>query len=627
MITRCRARSAWAPARRCSCRLVFCPTAGIRSLELVADGAPGPWRPRHAAAGPLPCAASGARPLRDRGDVHRSRVEEDPGLRSYRSGFWGLAEFGPGGREPAAPRPAGGLDDGAVMEASLGELDPAGVDAASCAPGPAPTAGGHLHGHLRPAAGLLRRQSTRSGRRPQQLGLRDQRRLLDDPTLAASRPRSATIRGSRSRARPAARLLRQLRAGAGSRPGRCRLRRARRPGRRLAPGQVRDALASIGDAQLVYSDARVISPGGELLADTYWSQRRNNHTDIASLLMANSVTGAASLFPRELLDDALPFPPAQFAHFHDHWLALVALALGDIEFVDRPLYDYVQHDGAVLGHAAANRVTGLRDRLGRLGDNPRERIGRWRMHYFVDNQRLAQLTAMLELRCGDRTAPASGGHWRASAAAERSPLALGRLGGARDPGAGAAPPQTLGAEVGLSLAFLWRRLLHVSARGDRPRRMLRLDSVPPPNLAPRPGRKGPDTGSVRTVVDKIAPLELAVRDDAPAAAEPPGAHDRPQAPVRGLHRQVQPGPPAGRAWPPRPDRDGGPRGPAPARLAAAARVLRGPRGPARSVESLSGGSHRASRSTAATASSPRPGGARTSRPPPCARWRPTPSPT
>ena len=281
------------------------------------------------------------------------------------------------------------------------------------------------------------------------------------------------------------------------------------------PDKLATLLGALGDAQLVYSDQRVLSPTGELVADTYWSTRRNNHTDITSLLMANSVTGAASLFPRRLLDDALPFPPAQFAHFHDHWIALVALSLGDIAFVDRPLYDYVQHDGAVLGHAAANRVTALRDRLGRLGDDPRERVGRWRMHYFVDNQRLAQLAAMLEMRVGDRTAPAKRRALARVTAADHSLLALGRLAARAVPELAGRRPETLGAEVGLSLAYLWRGLLRASARGDRPRRTLRLDSVPPPNLAPRPGRKGPDAGSVRTVADKIAPLELAVRDDAP----------------------------------------------------------------------------------------------------------------
>ena len=52
----------------------------------------------------------------------------------------------------------------------------------------------------------------------------------------------------------------------------------------------------------MYSDARIVDEDGELLAETYWQERRNNHDDIASVLMANSVTGAASLFRRELLD-------------------------------------------------------------------------------------------------------------------------------------------------------------------------------------------------------------------------------------------------------------------------------------------------------------------------------------
>jgi len=35
---------------------------------------------------------------------------------------------------------------------------------------------------------------------------------------------------------------------------------------------------------------------GEVISDTYWSFRQNNHTDFASLVLANTVTGAASLF-------------------------------------------------------------------------------------------------------------------------------------------------------------------------------------------------------------------------------------------------------------------------------------------------------------------------------------------
>ncbi len=189
---------------------------------------------------------------------------------------------------------------------------------------------------------------------------------------------------------------------------------------RWDPDKLETLVGAIDGAQLAYSDARLVSPRGERLADTYWGMRDNNHSDISTLLMANSVTGAASLMRRELLDYALPFPPAQFAHFHDHWIALTALALGDIEFVDRPLYDYTQHDAAVLGHAAANRRTAMGDRVAKLGEDPRERVRRWRMHFFVDNCRLSQFATVLELRCGERMAAAKRRALRPFAAANAS---------------------------------------------------------------------------------------------------------------------------------------------------------------------------------------------------------------
>ena len=38
------------------------------------------------------------------------------------------------------------------------------------------------------------------------------------------------------------------------------------------PDKLETLLAAIGDAQLVYSDARIVDPDGELIADTYWSR-------------------------------------------------------------------------------------------------------------------------------------------------------------------------------------------------------------------------------------------------------------------------------------------------------------------------------------------------------------------
>jgi glycosyltransferase involved in cell wall biosynthesis len=273
-------------------------------------------------------------------------------------------------------------------------------------------------------------------------------------------------------------------------------------------------LDRLADAQLVYSDARVVARDGAVLADTYWGRRANNHSDLGSLMVANSVTGAASLFRRELLDVALPFPPAQFAHYHDHWLALTALALGRIEFVEQPLYDYVQHGGASLGHATANRMPTLRDRLGTLRTRtPRDRIRKWRMHYFVDVMRLAQFAAMLELRYGDRVAPAKRRVLRRFARADDSLPALAWFfrRGTREL---VGRPETLGAEWMLFGALLWRRLLSMSVR-ELPQRRLRLDAVPPADLSPGPDRGTAAGSAARTIADKIAPLRIEVRDDAP----------------------------------------------------------------------------------------------------------------
>jgi glycosyltransferase involved in cell wall biosynthesis len=105
-------------------------------------------------------------------------------------------------------------------------------------------------------------------------------------------------------------------------------------------------------AQLVYSDMRIVRSDGEIVAATYWNNRRNNFRNFDTLLFANTVTGAASVLRGPLLDAALPFPPEQGPSFHDHWLACAAFVAGGLEYVDRPLYDYTQHGANVIGHSA-----------------------------------------------------------------------------------------------------------------------------------------------------------------------------------------------------------------------------------------------------------------------------------
>ena len=278
------------------------------------------------------------------------------------------------------------------------------------------------------------------------------------------------------------------------------------------PDKLARLVEGIGAAQLVYSDARVIARDGAVISDTWWNRRHNNHADLLSVLVANSITGAASLLRAELLGYALPFPPAQFAHFHDHWLGLTALSVGEVTFVDEPLYDYVQHGEASLGHAAANQMTSLRDRV-RTRRGLRERVMQWRLHYFADVCRLMQFATILELRCGSVMSADKRRVLRRFLTAEESATSVGRLGlrGARE--LLRETPETLGAEWMLMYAFLWRRMLARTAR-DRPQARLRLDALPPTTLKQLPGRTGLHE-PVRKIGEKIAPLRWMVSDDAP----------------------------------------------------------------------------------------------------------------
>ncbi len=116
------------------------------------------------------------------------------------------------------------------------------------------------------------------------------------------------------------------------------------------------------DTTLVYSDMRIVDGAGRELAPTYWHNRRNEYERLDYLLLANTVTGAASMFRAELLAELLPFPPRIGDAFHDHWIACVALACGRIRYVDAPLYDYYQHDTSVIGQCDFGLPT-VRSRL------------------------------------------------------------------------------------------------------------------------------------------------------------------------------------------------------------------------------------------------------------------------
>jgi glycosyltransferase involved in cell wall biosynthesis len=250
---------------------------------------------------------------------------------------------------------------------------------------------------------------------------------------------------------------------------------------RWHPDKLERLLAAIGDAQLVYSDSRIITPEGALVRPSFWTERRNNYTNFASLLLANSVTGAASLFCRDLLDDALPLPPRIAKGFHDHWLAIVALARGEIAYLDEPLWDYVQHDAAVIGHLRANkRPKPIRRHLMERLRNP---TGGSRTVYYYDWQQELLFGEVLRLRCGDRMTPAKRRTLERLLSADDRLAGLAWLLGRRARRLW-GNDETLDRELFYGYALVRRRAVSAWTAGRRrPNRVLPRDAAIPPGPA------------------------------------------------------------------------------------------------------------------------------------------------
>jgi glycosyltransferase involved in cell wall biosynthesis len=269
-------------------------------------------------------------------------------------------------------------------------------------------------------------------------------------------------------------------------------------------------------ATLAYSDMNVVDEDGTVVSPTYWTDRRTNHTSMTSLLVANTITAAASLFPRRMLDSALPFPAPLGHAFHDHWLALVALATGRIAYVDRSLYDYVQHSSNAFGTRAASweRLRRPRSEQPQAGWSARSRLSarllRWRLDYFY-NACPARLHAeILRMRCGEKL---SGGRRRAvkrMTKADRS-LVLAAWLGLRSIAARSRRSPTMGQERLIARGILWRRFVAWQGAFRRKGRESHGQALPtPPPPSPVKALPADAPKVVRQITRKIAPLPIRV---------------------------------------------------------------------------------------------------------------------
>jgi hypothetical protein len=213
-----------------------------------------------------------------------------------------------------------------------------------------------------------------------------------------------------------------------------------------------------------------VTADGIVLRDSLWHGRRNDCENLASLLVANTVPGAAMLLRREVAELATPFPTAPGVQYHDHWLALTALASGAIGYVDRPLYDYVQHASAVQGGVAS-----VPEAVGR-----RRGSRGWRSAYFGGYLTRQLQARTLLLRTDRALTPRKRRALRWFVAADRSAPAFAWL-ASRPLRRLLGRDETLSGEAALAVGLLWRRLIVIAVgRAQLPGRRAFDASFPDP---------------------------------------------------------------------------------------------------------------------------------------------------
>jgi glycosyltransferase involved in cell wall biosynthesis len=107
---------------------------------------------------------------------------------------------------------------------------------------------------------------------------------------------------------------------------------------------------------LVHTDLAVVDERLEPIHRSFWefSQLPPEPVTLRRYVVRNSVTGAALMVNRALVDLACPIP--RDAMFHDWWLALVGAAFGRVVAVREPTILYRQHGKNAVG-AYDRRIT------------------------------------------------------------------------------------------------------------------------------------------------------------------------------------------------------------------------------------------------------------------------------
>lgn len=114
---------------------------------------------------------------------------------------------------------------------------------------------------------------------------------------------------------------------------------------------IRELSCDSAEPLCVYSDLEVVNSDLELINSSFYHFTGRNplKNDLKSLLITNEVVGCTMMINRALAEKSLEINDIGSVFMHDWWIALVASACGKINFIDRPLMKYRQHQHNVVG--------------------------------------------------------------------------------------------------------------------------------------------------------------------------------------------------------------------------------------------------------------------------------------
>ncbi|MCF1431837.1 MAG: glycosyltransferase family 2 protein, partial [Shewanella sp.] len=108
-------------------------------------------------------------------------------------------------------------------------------------------------------------------------------------------------------------------------------------------------LSNSASPVLIHSDLRVVDKSLNLICESFiqYLGVDGSTTNVADLLIRNTVTGCAAVVNRPLAD--LAFKYKDLFKYHDECVAVVAALFESVYFIDQPLILYRQHGNNVVG--------------------------------------------------------------------------------------------------------------------------------------------------------------------------------------------------------------------------------------------------------------------------------------